>query len=188
MSRWIPVIFALVAFDVLWAVTMFGAGRAWWPVGPVLIAISMLVQLRPSPSPRREALVILVGAAIGAASDALLLSLGQLAYTDPSRVQFAIVFLALWVNFGTTLRPALRWMWHKPLLAALLGGIGGPLAYFAGDRIGAIDLAEPTWRTLLFVSLQYAVLTPLWMLLADRIMPAQAETDPSTSSPAWRQT
>ena len=35
------------------------------------------------------------------------------------------------------------WLESKPLMAAALGGIGGPFAYVAGESLGALTILEP---------------------------------------------
>lgn len=171
MKRWFTIILNLVAFDVCWTVTMIGAGRSWWWVGPVVVAASAAGQFLLGANPRPMVAVILAGSAIGVASDLLAASLGVFTFRG-SQIEFGIVFFALWVNFGTTLTPTLRFLWRRPLVAALLGGLGGPLAYWVGDRIGAITLADNRVTALAAVAVQYAVLMPLWMWTADRFVPA----------------
>ncbi len=51
--------------------------------------------------------------------------------------------LALWAQFATTFRYSLRGIISRPGLAALFGVIGAPLAFLAGDRLGALTLLPP---------------------------------------------
>lgn len=168
MKRWLAIAINVVAFDALWTAGMLGAGKAWWWAAPAMIVLSMAGQLRSSPAPGRETCLILGGAAIGTSLDFLGVSLGVLRYVSDSTVEFLVLFGALWVNFGTTLRPTLRWMWRRPVLAAVFGAIGGPGAYWIGSRIGAVSLGSPEWRGLLWVTAQYGAALPLWMLVANR--------------------
>lgn len=183
MSRWLAITINVVAFDALWTLSMFGAGRPWWWAAPALIVLSMVGQLRVSPSPRPEACVILGGAIIGTGLDWLGAALGWFQNASESRAQFLIVFFMLWVNFGTTLRPSFRWMWRRPVLAAVFGMIGGPAAYWVGSRIGAITLAEPEWKGLVWVAAQYGIAIPVWMLVANRVIGEQPETDLQPTGP-----
>ena len=47
--------------------------------------------------------------------------------------------VALWVSFSTTFRHSMSWLRHKYIFASIFAFIGGPLAYFAGQKIGAIN-------------------------------------------------
>jgi len=183
LIRWLAITINVVAFDALWTLAMFGAGKPWWWAAPALIVLSTVGQLRLSPSSCREACVILAGAFFGTSLDWLGASLGWFHFSSGSRAQFLIMFFMLWVNFGTTLRPSLRWMWRRPLLAGVLGAIGGPVAYWVGSRIGAITLAEPEWRGLVWVAVQYGIALPVWMVVANRVIGEQGGTGLRPSVP-----
>ena len=47
----------------------------------------------------------------------------------------------LWLQFAAILPSFLRWLscWHW--LSSVLGLVGGPLAYYAGERAGAVEMA-----------------------------------------------
>lgn len=173
MKRWLTIILNLVAFDVCWAAAMLSAAKPWWWIGPALIALSAAGQLLLRPAPLLLAAVLVGGSAVGVLTDLLAASLGLFAFNG-GQGRFALVFFALWLNFGTTLTPSLRFLWRRPLAAALLGGFGGPLAYLAGHELGAITLADDRLPTLAWVAAQYALLTPLWMRAAERFVPAEA--------------
>ena len=51
--------------------------------------------------------------------------------------------LALWVAFATTLNHSLRWLMRRPIVAALAGAVFGPVAYLAGEKLGALSLPAP---------------------------------------------
>jgi hypothetical protein len=129
MKRALPIILNVLAFDALWTISLLGAGKAWWWCGPCAILASFAFQLRLSPAPRREALIVLLGSALGVALDVLSHRLGLFHYRNGFSIEFVLVFTALWINFGTTLRPSFSWMWRRPLLAACLGALAAPPAY-----------------------------------------------------------
>jgi len=56
--------------------------------------------------------------------------------------------VVIWMQFAMTFHYSLRWLNGRPSRAALFGGLGGPLAFYAGRRLGIVDLhprpvAEP---------------------------------------------
>jgi hypothetical protein len=61
----------------------------------------------------------------------------------------------LWAKFATTLRASLQWLLARPVFAALLGSVTGPLSYGAAARLGAAVIHEPA-------TFQYAVLAIVW--------------------------
>ena len=183
MNRGLGSAINVAAFQALWTLAVFGAGKPWWWVAPASIGLSTAGQLRLSPSPGREAVIILAGACVGTSADCLATACGVFHPAAASRTEFVILFFALWVNFGTTLRPSLAWMWHRPTLASVLGAIGGACTYWAGSRIGVISLAEPKWEGLAWAAAQYAIAVPGWMLAADCLIAARTGTGRRLISP-----
>ena len=177
MNRWATLLANIVLFDVLWTLAVYGAGRPWWWAAPVLILASAGAQLRWSPAPAAESLVIFGGAVGGVLLDIAANSLGLFRYASPSRVEFVIVFYSLWINFGTTLRPSLRWVWGRWAAAALLGGAGGLVAYWTAGRIGAIAPVEPAWRAFAWCGVQFAVAVPLWCAAASFVFTRACRSD-----------
>lgn len=45
--------------------------------------------------------------------------------------------ISLWLNLATILNISLKWLHGRYFLAAILGAVGGPTAYYAGARLGA---------------------------------------------------
>jgi hypothetical protein len=73
--------------------------------------------------------------------------------------------IALWANFATTLNLSLAGLQTRPWLAALLGLVGGPLAYWGGAGLGAMTFVAPL-PALIALGLGWALLTPLLLALA----------------------
>lgn len=183
MKRPLIIFVNVIAFHLCWTVTIVGTSRTWWWAGPLLIGASAVMQTRHSRTPRREWLVIIAGAISGVALDALGVACGMFRFHG-SAMQFAIIFAALWINFGTIVRPSLHWLWNRPLLAAMLGALAAPLNYWAAARLGAIAFIEPSWHGLIWVAGQYALLLPLWMVAAPRLTAAPAGTARRSIEPA----
>lgn len=51
--------------------------------------------------------------------------------------------LALWAQFATTFRFSLRRIMTDPRAALVFGAVGGPVAFLAGERLGAVVLQVP---------------------------------------------
>ncbi len=74
----------------------------------------------------------------------------------------------LWVQFATTLRYSMSWLSHRYALSALFGLLGAPLAFFAGERLGAIDFQAPRLTHFLILGLIWSVSVPLLIGISDR--------------------
>ena len=73
--------------------------------------------------------------------------------------------VSLWINFATLLNVSLKWLHGRYALAAVLGALGGPAAYYSGARLGAMQNL-PGIGSLLVLSLAWSVAVPivLWMV------------------------
>ena len=147
----------LALYQVGWFACVFGAagGRPWAGAGVALglVAIHLaLVRDR-----EREAKLLLAAAALGLFLDSLQLNLGVFRYPSGTPVSGLAPpwIVALWLQFATLLHFGLRWLVGRYLLAAVLGFVGGPLSFWGGERLGAIQFSSP---------LAYLVLAFVWAL------------------------
>ncbi len=53
---------------------------------------------------------------------------------------------ALWFNFAMLVSISLSWLKGRYLLAGVLGGLAGPVAYWGGEKLGALTVADAFWR------------------------------------------
>lgn len=181
MNRPLTILVNVLAFNVCWTITIVGVGRWWWWLGPAVVLFSAAMQGRLSPRPKAELVLLLVGAVIGVATDGIGMALGMFQFAGGA-IEFVVAFAALWVNFGTTVRPSLSWLWNRPFLAAALGAAAAPLNYAVAARLGAIEFGAPTWHALVWVAVQYGLVLPAWVLAAPRLIGEQAGTDPQSFS------
>ena len=65
--------------------------------------------------------------------------------------------LAMWAQFATTFRFSLRGVMRRPLFAGLFGAAGGPIAFLAGERLGAVTLLPPLAHGLLRLSVSWVI-------------------------------
>jgi hypothetical protein len=66
------------------------------------------------------------------------------------------------------LREPMRWMHGRPVLAALLGGVGGVLSYAAAQRLGACAFPD-TALAVLVLGAGWALIVPLLLAAAQRL-------------------
>ncbi len=155
-----------VLFQICWLANCAGAAAGWPHLGPLVTAAWIALHLGALAEDRiSEVWILLAAAAFGYAADSFLVLLGLLEFPPQTRLggPSTLWMVALWVGFAATLRHALRWLAGRHLLGALLGAAGGPLAYRAGEALGAISIPDPL-PGLAAVSVQWALAMP--MLLA----------------------
>ena len=77
--------------------------------------------------------------------------------------------LAMWAQFATTFRFSLRRVIAQPLPAALFGAAGGPIAFIAGQRLGAVPLLPPVTHGVLRLSLTWAIALVVFLVVVRRV-------------------
>jgi hypothetical protein len=76
--------------------------------------------------------------------------------------------VALWAIFATTLNVSLRVLRSRLGLAAALGAVGGPAAYYGGAQLGALELAT-AGAALMTIAAGWAVFVPALLGAARRL-------------------
>jgi hypothetical protein len=74
----------------------------------------------------------------------------------------------MWMLFATTLNSSMGWMKSYKKLSIVLGALFGPLAYYAGARLGGVILVEPV-VAMAALAVGWAVLMPLLLWLAEHL-------------------
>ena len=159
----------VILFQVGWfACVMSGAAnRPWIAVIVAFIVVSFHVFRAHDREPELKLIMIALG--VGAIWDSILVSQNWLKYDSglllPNMAPYWIILM--WGLFATILNVSLRWLRGRWAMAALFGAIGGPLAYYGGYRLGALEFGNET-TAIIALSVGWAVLTPLLMSVASR--------------------
>jgi hypothetical protein len=74
--------------------------------------------------------------------------------------------VVLWIQFATLLRYALGWLRGRPALAVLFGAVGGPVAFVAGERLGAVAFHPSPGFSLIALAVVWAMVLFLLTRLA----------------------
>lgn len=165
MSFWL----SLIGYQAVWFVAVIGAGHGLaWP-GVLGMPVYALVQLACARNVRVDLALMAAGLVMGFLLDGALSRSGLVDYAAgwPNPALAPGWILALWVTFALTFSQSLRYLQTRLWLAALLGLVGGPLAYLGAARgWQVVTFAEPTWRALLALALGWALATPALAWLA----------------------
>jgi hypothetical protein len=158
----------IAGFQVGWFACVLGAAYGQLGAGPAAVLLLFLLHLALSEDKPREVLLALTAAATGFVFDSLLIAAGTFSpVRETLPAPFSPLWLtAMWVNFALILNVSLRWLRGRYLLGAVLGFFGGPLAYFAGARLGAIRIPEPLALKLLVLALAWALAVPLLLRIS----------------------
>jgi hypothetical protein len=159
----------LAAFQVGWFACVLGGAQRWPWLGTAVVAGLIGIHLLLAARPVDELKLVAAAAFLGFAWDSVLVASGLLVY--PSGVLLAGTaphwIVAMWANFATLPNVSLRWLKGRPVLASVLGGLGGPLAFYAGSALGGVQFTSAA-LALLALGLGWALLMPALMALSQR--------------------
>lgn len=156
-----------IGFQGLWLLCVMsaGAGQPW--VGPLAGVVLLALHLATTHKPAAEARLIAAACAVGYVFDSALVLSGVIAFPESAAfgAPSTIWMVTLWAGFAATMRSSMQWLVGSPVLAAVLGVVGGPLSYLAGSRLGAISLPQNLVVSLGAVALVWALAMPLLVWL-----------------------
>ena len=157
----------LAVFKAAWTAVVISAAAGAPVIGVIAVALAVGIHLWSCENPDAEIRLLLAAASLGLAWESILVLAGVLNYPSgnwmPGLAPYWIV--AMWILFATTLNVGMRWLRRSTVVAAAAGAIGGPLAFFAGSSVGAVELASPA-IALTCIGIGWAVMLPLLVRLA----------------------
>ncbi len=160
----------IVLFQAAWFACVLGAahGVAW--IGVAVAAAVVAWHALRAPQPATELALVAAALAIGALFDSALAASGWLEFAPPAPAAYLAPYwiLAMWALFATTLNVSLGWLHRRLALAAVIGMLAGPLSYWAGARLGALELVEPA-AALIALALGWTAILPGLLALARRL-------------------
>jgi hypothetical protein len=161
-----------VLYQVGWFAIVFGAAndRPWLGMGVALALIALHLALVRGF--RRQLTLVLASGVIGFTLDSLQLRLGVFRF--PSGVVCTWLVppwdAVLWIQFATMLPFCLRWLSRRYVLSSVLGLAGGPLAFYTGERLGAVSFLPPRSFHLAVLGIVWALTFPLLVWLSDTLV------------------
>lgn len=160
----------LVLFKAGWVACILFAAEGFHALSIASVAVVVTAHLIAQPVARKEALFLLCASAIGLLWESTLVWSGLLVYPGAENAALAPLWIvAMWTLFATTINHGLSWVKRWWVYGAVAGGVGGPLAFYAGASAGAVVFTN-TWLALAVIGAGWAVLLPAVALLADTII------------------
>ena len=160
-------------YQIGWFACVLGAAsqRPWTGclIGTILVGVHLALCVERA----LEVQLVVLATAVGAAVEMIQIAAGTYRFTSGT-VTDALPppwLLAMWAQFATTFRFSLRSVVMRPVLAVLFGAAGGPIAFLAGERLGAVTLLPPLGHSLLRLSISWAVALVVFSAVVLRIAP-----------------
>ena len=159
-----------LGYQVVWIASVLGAARGLAWAGPLAAAAFACAVLATSTNPRDDARLLPLAFAFGALADSAWIALGWIDYGAawPSDSFAPAWILGLWVSLALTLNHSFAFLRERLALAALLGAIGGPAAYWTASRWGAVRFEATDAVVLGGLALAWALLFPALAFAAGR--------------------
>lgn len=160
----------VIAFKIGWLSSVVGAASELPMLGPVVVLAAIAIHLAIVSQPASELLLILLTGIIGAVADTLMIYAGWLSYpTGTFLAGFSPYWIiGMWMLFATTFNMSFRWLQTRMLLAVVLGAISGPLSYYFGEKIGAVEFRDFS-AAMAALAVTWGALMPVLLILARRL-------------------
>ncbi len=132
----------IITYQIAWFACVLGAANQLpWIGTSVALAVAALHLALTSQRPA-ELKLIVAAAVIGLILDSALSSSGLVVFASGVWIEGIAPhwMLGLWIAFATTLSVSMRWLMARPVLAIAFGALGGPIAYYAGMKLGAMTI------------------------------------------------
>lgn len=156
-------------FQAAWFAAVLGAAHHVPLWGTAAVAAAIAWHLYASARPTEEAKLVASMCAIGLVVETANVLMGHVAYPsgqpDPRLAPYWMV--ALWGLLAIALNVTMRWLKHRPLLAAVLGAVAGPASFASGVRLGGAVFID-TLPAIVTMACTWAVLMPAAMWLSNR--------------------
>jgi len=151
-----------VLFQVSWFATAYSAAQQWSLLATLSVQTGIGLHLVLSADYRKELGVLVCAGILGLMVDSLNLMFNVFFISDSKIAPLWLV--GLWMLFACTINHSLRWMNDRLLLAAMSSSLAGPVAYYAGDSLGALNL-NSDWG-LLILAFQWVWVLPVLLVIA----------------------
>ncbi len=159
-----------------WFACVFGAadGYPWLGAGAAFLLVAAHAGL--ARDRRAEWTLIAWVGVFGTLVDSALMHLGVFEFSTGRWLAWLCPawMSVMWMQFATLLRYSVGWLRGRYRLGALLGAVGGPLAYASGVRLGAAAFVLPTGTSLLVLAAVWAAVTPTLLWLEAHLHPAHS--------------
>lgn len=158
-----------IAFQIGWFACVVGAARDLPWIGVIVAVGVVALHLRQAIQPKREVVLIACAAMVGLVLDSILVAT-DLAVFKSGMLAAVLAppwMIAMWIMFATTLNVTMRWLRQRAWLAAAIGAVSGPMAYYSGAALGAVSFGDAS-LALGAIALGWAIALPLLMEVARR--------------------
>ena len=154
----------IVAFQLSWWGCILGAAKDLTYLGPAMMIIFLIVHYFLFVTDIRELYLVAIFGVIGTLIDSLMFLSGSFIYSGsytPDIFVAPLWITAMWAGFSATVNHSMSWLKGKWLLMVVAGIVFGPVAYFTGEKFGAIEFHLSFLSSIIVIAIVWGLSMPL---------------------------
>ena len=166
-----------VFFQGVWFLTVIAAANNSWLPGVIGFIVVLVVHYQLFSTARADCLLAVCAILVGLIIETVFVQTELLVYSakTPLAGVVPVWVLILWANFALIMNGCLSWLHGRYILAAILGFLGAPLSYLGGIQLGAAVAGTDLRIVLLSAAFAYAIVTPCFLYMAQRLAGSRPE-------------
>ena len=160
-----------IAFQAGWFASVFGAAKNLGWLGPLLVLFIVPLQIYFLTEERRAEIIFAITCGLlGFLLETAMISGNVYFIIDRRWNSICPPWMAgLWFNFAPLVCISLRWLKGRYFLSGILGGIFGPIAYWGGEKLGALTIADIFLQGYFPLALLWAIIFPGLIFLHENL-------------------
>ena len=160
-------LFNFLLFQTGWLICVLGAAHGRTTLALAIVSLLIMIHLTVTPDRIKDIRLFAYALIIGFVFDGLIQFNGLILYNDAgwSFPLTPLWILMLWILFAMTLNHSLSWLKGRIFVSSLFGALGGPLAYMAAEKLGAITIVA-TPQSIITLLVGWAIITPALVFLS----------------------
>ena len=159
-------------YKVAWVCAILGGGVHGYPI---LSALPMLMWSLAwiffQPNRKANTIMAVVSGLCGVLWDSGLVITGVMEFPAPAQALFPSPpwMISLWISFGAITHASFYKMYGRYVWAVIIGGIGGPMAYWGGVATDALIISSSKEFFLGMIALEWAIAFPFLLWAGQRV-------------------
>ena len=155
-------------FQIGWFACVLGGAYDLVIIGSTIAIAVIAYHLYQANDTAQEIHLLILALIIGLVFESIVTTQGLARYSHGQLFDFIapLWMILMWPLFATTLNLSMRWLKGlAPLLIALIGALFAPLAYYAGNRLGAVEY-DYFSLSMGIIAIAWAVLLPALVMMS----------------------
>ena len=158
-----------IQFQAIWFLCILGAAHGYEWQAILLSSLILLWAWFVSEDRQHDQQLVMIAIAIGIVADTSLIWLGVMSFKSEFWVSFTPIWMPFtWAALAMTIQSSMSWLLGRLKIAAVLGAISGPFAYWAGIRMGAGTFNDFI-TAMVALSLIWLLVTPFLFYCSQRL-------------------